>query len=126
MKKIVGKIGLTSLALGILFAGNALAATSSAVIIQSETGKDGSIVSNPNGKGTLYGSNDKYSTNSLWVELYASTYGPDVRDLGYKLSPGYSANPYYTGLIQGKEYIHLDPDGPYYKGCNGNGTFTPY
>ena len=125
-KKIFGKIALSGLTLGILFAGNALAASSSATITSSETGKNGSVVSNPNGKGTLFGDNDRYSTNSLWVEIYASVYGPDVRDIGYKLQPGYQANPYYTGLIQGNEYLHLDPDGPYYTGVNGAGSFTPY
>jgi hypothetical protein len=123
LKKIVGKIGLSLLGLGILFTGNALAATSSASITSSETGKNGAVISSPNGKGTLFGDNDTYSTNDLWVELYASVYGPDVRDIGYKLAPGYTANPYYTGLIQGDVYVHLDPDGPYYKGCNGVGSF---
>ena len=95
------------------------ALTSSTNITSTMTGADGNYHS-MSGTVNTSGNNFSSSTNTLWVELYKSVTGPDTRISGSLMAVGGSAS-FSNNVASGTYYVHLDPNGPFYTGCNGNG-----
>ncbi|NTJ18600.1 hypothetical protein G6L45_33540 [Agrobacterium rhizogenes] len=95
-------------------------ATSSTSISYYDTGRDGAAV-NMSGSVSMSGYNSSGSHNELWVELYRRDSGFDNRMTGSKVNIGGNSNWSYTAS-SGIYYVHLDPDGPLYDGCIGNGS----
>ena len=113
------KIIFSVIAAILLLTNAAFAATSSATITSTMTGADGATYSMTNYVDNS-GQNYASSTNTLWVELYISVDGPDQRFSGSLMAVNGSAS-WRDTVPTGNYYIHLDPDGPLYTGCNGWG-----
>ena len=73
------------------------------------------------GSVSMSGYNSSSSHNELWVELYRRDRGFDDRMTYSKINIGGNSNWSYTAS-SGIYYVHLDPDGPLYDGCIGNGS----
>ncbi|PKM47541.1 MAG: hypothetical protein CVV03_02685 [Firmicutes bacterium HGW-Firmicutes-8] len=113
------KIIFSVIAAILLLANSAFAVTSSATITSNMTGANGAEYSMTNyidNSGQNYAS----STNTLWVELYRAVDGPDQRVNGSLVAINGSTS-WRDTVSTGIYYIHLDPDGPFYTGCNGWG-----
>ena len=118
MKK---KLAFTALAATLLVATSVYASgTSTAYIASTSTGVDGNVVG-MGGSVSVHGSNYSSSTNSLWHELYQDVTGPDTRIDGQLLDPGVQGA-FFPFVSTGNYYVHLDPDGPFYSGCNGTSS----
>lgn len=113
------KIMAATFAVCMLFASAAFAATSSTYITSTMTGADGCDHSMA-GNVTTSGQNYDSSTEDLWVELYRSVSGPDTRISGSMMAVGGNTS-FSNNVASGTYYVHLDPDGPNYTGCNGYG-----
>lgn len=90
-----------------------------AEITWSQTGVDGGNITADQGV-YIFGHNDGASDHGLWSELYKSVVGPDINkgSVFCWKNENKSAN---LNVEDGTYYIHLDPDGPNYSGCQGNG-----
>ncbi|WP_434748184.1 hypothetical protein [Paenibacillus amylolyticus] len=95
-------------------------ATSSTSISYYDTGRDGATVS-MSGSVKMSGYNSSSSHNSLWVELYRRSAGFDDRVTGSELKISQSTS-WTVNVSSDLYYLHLDPDGPLYDGCIGNGS----
>ncbi|MCR4443187.1 MAG: hypothetical protein QHH10_13125 [Peptococcaceae bacterium] len=102
-----------------LTAGSVFGLTSSTSITSTMTGADG-VERSMSGIVSMLGYNYASSTNTLWIELYKSETGPDTRISGSQMAIGGTAS-WANNVASGIYYVHLDPDGPFYTGCNGYG-----
>ncbi|MEH6891231.1 hypothetical protein V7024_16295 [Bacillus sp. JJ864] len=117
--KVFGIITIAALTFGI--GSNVFAGSSYTTIKAVSDGEDGPTAYMSKGSVSMSGANYDTSNNSLWVELYRNVTGPDVRVGGKELNIESSSSWSHENGSSGNYYVHLDPDGPYYTGCNGWG-----
>jgi hypothetical protein len=123
-RKMKKKLSFFIIAAVMLFGNMVLASPppiSYAKISSTMTGADGAEhkMSDDN---LMTGGNDKNSTNDLYVEVYQTVTGPDKLIQSIRLKSGEGINPAKMFQKSGYLYIHLDPAGAFYTGCNGWGT----
>jgi hypothetical protein len=121
-KEWLSKVIVSTIVIFALMIGSASADMSFAVIYAISDGEDGATIYMSSGKVDMSGENYNTSGNTLWVELYENKVGLD-RHVGGKrltIASGRVKWSHKNGKA-GNYYVHLDPDGPYYTGCNGWG-----
>lgn len=102
-----------------LTASSVFGLTSSTSITSTMDGANGAERS-MSGTVSMLGYNYASSTNTLWIELYKAVPGVDQRISGSQMAIGGTAS-WANNVASGTYYVHLDPDGPFYTGCNGYG-----
>jgi hypothetical protein len=106
-----------------LFGNIAFASSSYTAITRSMVGADGAEYK-MSGKLYMDGINESSSTNDLYVEAYRSLLGPDPNVRSFLLKSGKAASTTFV-VPNGYYYVHLDPAGPYARGCDGYGLLRP-
>ena len=124
----MGKIGklLTIGALaGCIIGGNALAATSSTTISNTQTSAAGSPISVSLGNSTsLYGTSNSSSTNNVYIQKIRQVTGPDDVTHEYKIGPGKSDVQSTVTATTDSFYVGMNPEGALSKGVNGNASLV--